>query len=63
MKAVSILAVYVAMLAFDLAIFAGTAYLVLERGWSAWWFAFAVIVAGGSYPKRAIEAISGLEAA
>ena len=29
---------------YNLSILAGTAYLVAERGWSGWWFLFALII-------------------
>lgn len=36
-------AITVAIL-YNLSILAGTAYLVEERGWSGWWFLFAIII-------------------
>ncbi|QRG06153.1 hypothetical protein EZH22_24720 [Xanthobacter dioxanivorans] len=46
------LAAYVAMLVFDLAIMAGTAYAVFWLGFSGWWFALAVLIISGSSPKK-----------
>jgi hypothetical protein len=34
----------VMMCVYNLTILAGTAYLVDERGWSPWWFLFAVMM-------------------
>ena len=31
---------------YNLALFAGTAYLIIEYDWSAWWFLFTVLVMG-----------------
>jgi len=47
-----ILAAYIAMLIFDAALFAGTAWLVGWHGWSPWWFLLAVLIASGSGPAR-----------
>ena len=47
----TMLIAYIAMLAFDLAVMAGTAYLVAERDWSAWWFLFAMFVCCGASPN------------
>lgn len=47
--------IYGMMLAFDLAVFAGTAFLISERGWSAWWMAFAFLVCLGSYPGKLMQ--------
>lgn len=59
MNTVSLVVIYVAMLAFDLAVLAGTAWLVSERGWSAWWFALAVLMCIGSYPGKIMEIAQG----
>ena len=47
--------IYGMMLAFDLAVLAGTVYLISERGWSAWWMAFAFLMCMGSYPGRLMQ--------
>jgi hypothetical protein len=52
--------VYGLMLAFDLAVLAGTAFLIAERGWSAWWMALAVLMCAGSTPKYLIGAWKGV---
>ena len=31
---------------YNLALLAGTAYLVLERGWNPWWFALTLCLIG-----------------
>jgi hypothetical protein len=31
---------------YNLSLFAGTAYLVIEYDWSAWWFLLTVLVMG-----------------
>jgi hypothetical protein len=31
---------------YNLVVLAGTVYLVLERGWSPWWFALALCLIG-----------------
>ena len=31
---------------YNLALFAGTAYLIIEYDWSAWWFLLTVLVMG-----------------
>jgi hypothetical protein len=46
-----LLIAYLAMLAFDLVVMGGTAYLVAEYEWSAWWFLFALLVCCGSNPN------------
>jgi hypothetical protein len=50
-RTITLLIAYIAMLAFDLAVMAGTAYLVANRDWSVWWFLFALLVCAGSNPK------------
>lgn len=34
--------IYLSIVIWNIFIFAGTAYLVAERGWSAWWFVLTV---------------------
>jgi hypothetical protein len=29
---------------YNLSLFAGTAYLIIEYDWSAWWFLFTILV-------------------
>jgi len=50
------LASYIAMLIFDLAVLAGTAYLITEHKWSEWWLVLAVLMCNGSSPRKFIEA-------
>lgn len=45
------LAAYTLMLLFDAAMLGGFAYLVDQRGWSAWWLAFAAVMMIGSNPQ------------
>jgi hypothetical protein len=52
--------VYGLMLAFDLAVLAGAAFLIAERGWSGWWMALAVLMCLGSNPKYLIGAWKGV---
>ena len=51
--------IYGMMLAFDLAVLAGTAFLISERGWSAWWMAFAFLMCLGSYPGKLMQIAKG----
>ena len=55
----AVVIMYFGMLLFDLAVLAGTAWLVAQRGWSPWWFAFAFVVCVGSSPGRYIELTAG----
>jgi hypothetical protein len=48
--------IYFGMLVFDAAVLGGFAYLVAERGWSAWWMLLAVLMCSGSNPSKIIEA-------
>jgi hypothetical protein len=50
-----VLMAYTAMLVFDFAIFFGTAYLISEKDWSAWWLLLAVVICTGSNPRRILE--------
>jgi hypothetical protein len=43
---------YFGMLVFDLSLLAGTAWLVAERDWSAWWFALTFFICCGSSPRN-----------
>lgn len=54
MSAAAVIAIYGLMLAFDFAVLAGAAYLIAERGWSAWWMLAAVIIDTGSNPRNLI---------
>ncbi len=51
--------IYFWMLVFDIAVLAGTAFLVSERGWSAWWMLLAVLMAAGSNPRYLVNALKG----
>ena len=55
MKINQFIAIYACMLAFDLGVLAGTAYLISERGWSGWWMLFAILVCAGSNPRPMIN--------
>jgi len=50
MNKIIVLAMYLAMLVFDVVILAGTVE-VIDRGWSPWWMAFAVLMCAGANPK------------
>jgi hypothetical protein len=41
-------AVWTIVVLYNLSIIGGTAYLVAERGWSGWWFLFAIILLGNA---------------
>ncbi len=56
MKPTAVFLMYIGMLVFDAAVLAGTAYLIADRGWSAWWMLVAVCICTGSNPRRIIEA-------
>jgi len=62
MNPIAIIILYALMLAFDLSVLAGAAYLVAREGWSAWWFLPAVIICTGSNPRRLILAAQGVAA-
>jgi hypothetical protein len=47
--------IYFGMLIFDAAVLAGFAYLVADKGWSAWWMLLAVLMCSGSSPRKIIE--------
>lgn len=59
MSAAAIIIIYACMLAFDLAVLAGTAYLITEKNWSAWWMLLAVFMCLGSNPKTMVIAWNG----
>jgi hypothetical protein len=59
MSAGAFILIYGLMLAFDLATLAGTAFLIAERGWSAWWMALAVLMCLGSYPGKLMQIAKG----
>lgn len=59
MSTVAFILIYGLMLAFDLAVLAGTAFLIAERGWSAWWMALAFVICLGSYPGRLMQISKG----
>ena len=59
MSASAFILVYGLMLAFDLAILAGTAFLITERDWSSWWMALAYVMCVGSYPGKLIKINKG----
>lgn len=51
--------IYFWMLVFDIAVLAGTAFLVSERGWSAWWMLLAVLITAGSNPRNLVNVLKG----
>lgn len=51
--------IYGMRLSFDLAVLAGTAFLIADRGWSAWWMVFAFVMCLGSYPGRLMQIARG----
>ena len=57
MRNSTVLWMYFGMLLFDLAVLAGTAFLIADRGWSAWWMLFAFLMCAGSNPRYLIRAI------
>lgn len=59
MSASAFILIYGLMLAFDLAVLAGTAFLIAERGWSAWWMALAFVMCLGSYPGKLMQIAEG----
>jgi hypothetical protein len=56
MSTAAFVLIYGLMLAFDLAVLAGTAYFIAERDWSAWWMALAFLMCIGSNPRYLIGA-------
>lgn len=60
MNQIVLIIVYTLMLAFDLSILAGTAYLVAREGWSSWWFLVTIFICTGSNPRRLILAAQGV---
>jgi hypothetical protein len=56
MSAVPLILIYACMVVFDFAVLSGTAYLIAERGWSAWWMLLALVMCLGSNPKNMINA-------
>ena len=59
MSSIALITIYGLMLAFDAFILAGTAFLVSERDWSAWWFVLAVVMCIGSYPGKIMQIAMG----
>ena len=59
MSSIALITIYGLMLVFDAFILAGTAFLVSERGWSAWWFVLAVVMCAGSYPGKIMQIAMG----
>lgn len=43
--------VYLGMVLFDFAMYAGCAYLVAFEGWSGWWFLLAYVFTHGNDPR------------
>lgn len=47
--------IYIAMSLFDLAIIAGTVYLIDQRGWSAWMLLLMMLIIAGSNPTKFVS--------
>lgn len=47
--------IYTVMSIFDFGIVAGCAYLIDQRGWSAWWMILAVVIICGSNPTNILK--------
>ena len=62
MNPIVLIIIYGLMLAFDLSVLVGTAYLVEDKGWSSWWFLVAFFICAGSNPRRLILAAQGITA-
>lgn len=56
MSQIALITLYTLMLAFDLAVLAGTAHLIDSRGWSGWWLLVAVFICSGSSPRWVVDA-------
>jgi hypothetical protein len=50
---------YIFMLAFDLAVLSGTAWLIVEHQWSKWWLAFSLLLCIGVSPSSYINPRKG----
>ncbi len=50
-----IFALYAAMAIFDLAVLAGTVWLVGWHQWDPWWMLLAMLIIAGSNPKELIK--------
>lgn len=42
---------YLGMIVFDLAVLAGSVWLITFHGWSAWWMVLTVVLCAGSNPR------------
>ena len=62
MSTAALIVAYGLMLAFDLSVLAGTAYLIAERNWSAWWMVLAILLCAGSNPRTLIATWNGCAA-
>lgn len=62
MNPLALIIIYAVMCAFDFGVLAGTVWLIVERGWSAWWLPAAVIIMAGSNPRRLILALQRIDA-
>lgn len=51
--------IYLGMVAFDLAVLAGSAWLIGWHGWSAWWMLLSVLLCAGSNPKYFVATATG----
>jgi hypothetical protein len=58
---IALILIYALMIVFDAFVLGGCVYLIVAHNWSAWWMLLAVLMAGGSNPKRLILAVNGLQ--
>jgi hypothetical protein len=62
MRYIPLILIYTVMCVFDFAVLAGTAWLISERHWSAWWVLVAMLICTGSDPKKLILAWNEVKA-
>lgn len=63
MTGAQVCVMYLAMIVFDAAVLAGTAWLIGWHGWSAWWMVLAIMACLGANPKYLIATATGNKAA
>lgn len=51
--------IYWGMVVFDLAVLAGSVWLIGWHDWSGWWMLLAVLICAGSNPKYLIATATG----
>jgi len=59
MKAEHLIWIYLTMVLFDIAVLAGTVWIITQYNWSVWWMALAVLMCIGSNPKYLIATTTG----